>query len=209
MSIMSIMSMFKSFIFTACAGLLLAPASVFAFTEGFQYTVTGSAASRTPGGPYTLSDSIIQFLGNDGTGTHVARVELNGQSNSGAEGNWEFFFSYNPAQLNSGVINLSTLPDANGITGNYLQTGTANISGQNYLFAQNMDSKIQHNATRLSIWFGAFLPDSTVRQFHGDYHLSLNRNTGTEIPEPMTMSLLAAGLLGGAMRKRKTSKVVS
>jgi hypothetical protein len=201
------MKNFKSLIICAClVGLFASPTSVWAFSEGFQYVVSGTAASRTPGGPYTLNNSFIQFLRDENNnGVHVARVELNGESSSGQLGNWEFFFSYNPAQLSGGTIQLATVPGSNVITTSYTQTGTATIGNQLYLFGQNMDSKIQNNATRLSIWFGAFLPDSTVRQFHGDYHLVVSRNSGSPIPEPMTMSLLAVGLLGGALRKRKTA----
>lgn len=193
----------------------------YAYSEGYRYNMSGTF--HTPLGSYTLNNqSFISLLGDiNGNGVHTARVSINAYNSNDQWVNGILMFQYDQNRLSSHELSLSKLPGSDFVNHgglHYFRTGQMVFPQGEYIFRQFMDAKFFLNSDRLLVWYGAENTNNPGRlAFKGDLNFSINSNghligggnggsTGPSnpIPEPMTMSLLGAGLLGGIIRKKRS-----
>lgn len=73
-------------------------------------------------------------------------------------------------------------------------------------FAIAMPGQIYTASNDWKIWSAIFNHTTgALVTGQSDYHLGYGRNVTNEVPEPMTMTLLGMGLVGGAIRRRRNA----
>ncbi len=106
----------------------------------------------------------------------------------------------------TGAISMNAPATAATIAGAYKDIGNFLTAGVNTNFGIAMAGQLNTAANTWKLW-GAYFNSANISLGGTDFHLTIGGQIGnTQIPEPMSVSLLGMGLLGGLIsRKRKAA----
>ena len=169
------------------------------------FTASAHAVTLTPGRSFQLTGGILST-------TALSYFTINTDGSLSAvliESDGDVINIENVVRgADMGEIAQFFAPDGVTAYGNYKDIGShTSTNGTVSDFAIGAHPvKVYQNSNLFKVWAALFNPQTGgLNLGQRDYHLNIGGDVTSQVPEPMTMSLLGMGLLGGAIRRKKAA----